>query len=1085
MVASHRRALTALVAVLAMALIFGVAFAAATAPVVSVENASNVEYTTADVEGTVNPEGQGTSWRFQYATEADFSNAQEGPSGFTETSEPVSGQLTGLKPNTTYHLRLVAENGDGQNEAVATSTFKTKPVTKPTPSEPQVSGVTGHEAHFEGTVDPGAPEDNSLLSQPAKDAYATHWWFTCVPACSFSGPREGDLEGDDNAVNVSADASNLDGNQEYTVILHASNAAGEETAQAVFSTPVIKPTVTDPTISVFDPSDSSATANGTVNPNGSVTDCKVVYGIGTASGNEAPCSPQHPSKAEKQEIVFYIPDAAPGTQYKLSFESEVTADLDLFATPAEVQAALESLPAIGAGNVSVIAWHDGQVEFYELRVYFVGDLSGKDVPSLESLPGSNAGSGPPGIGTENPAVGRAGGDLSTPVNVLGKLSGLTAETEYRYKIVASNAAGTTEGAEQAFTTLKAPASDSCSNAAIRTEQHVTAAAECRAYEMVSPADKNGSNITADSNSILAATDGSAAVFSSRGGFAGTEGSGRTGFTQYLSRRGSEGWTTKGITPTPPPAASQVFSGGTEIFYFSDNLSKALLWGFDLPQRTDDVEGYENLYRLDTASDGLETVTLAAEKSGLVGFGDLNGAGDVWGASRDTGVVSFASNTQLLPDAPPQQMNAYEWDHGVLRLAGILPNGKIPSGGSAPPSGFDTYGGGYRETVSADGSRVMFVSPYEGRQQLYIRRNHSDTVWVSQPEYGSPGEPKNVVLDWVSPDMTKVLFQTTTPLVAEDTDTNADLYLYTDSANPAVDQNLKLVSKSGGISGSSSVLGVSDDASRVYYFGEGGGLMLNEGGESHFLTAAHTGGGVTSAPGATRVSEGGRFLAFNSQGIEGTSIHGLTGTDVGFTSQLYEYDAANNSLACASCPQGPVDESKYSGSGPPRQSGVSKPVQGLRPRFLAEDGKVFFSSPEALVPEDTNGVVDTYVYDPATGHQALVTSGKGEKGAWFANASASGNDVFFSTSQSLVGGDPDKLTDLYDARVGGGFPEPPPPPTPCSGDNCRNPLSSQQDGSSPATAAFSGPGNQHRKPKHKHRRRHHKKHHRHSKQGGSR
>src|ERR1044072_4121116 len=86
----HRKVLTTFVVIFATALAFGVAFAAATAPVVTVDDATNVEYTTADVAGTVNPEGQMTSWRFQYATEADFSNAEEGPSGSTETSEPVS-----------------------------------------------------------------------------------------------------------------------------------------------------------------------------------------------------------------------------------------------------------------------------------------------------------------------------------------------------------------------------------------------------------------------------------------------------------------------------------------------------------------------------------------------------------------------------------------------------------------------------------------------------------------------------------------------------------------------------------------------------------------------------------------------------------------------------------------------------------------------------------------------------------------------------------------------------------------------------------------------------------------------------------
>jgi hypothetical protein len=49
-------------------------------------------------------------------------------------------------------------------------------------------------------------------------------------------------------------------------------------------------------------------------------------------------------------------------------------------------------------------------------------------------------------------------------------------------------------------------------------------------------------------------------------------------------------------------------------------------------------------------------------------------------------------------------------------------------------------------------------------------------------------------------------------------------------------------------------------------------------------------------------------------------------------------------------------------------------------------------------------------------------------------SASGSDIFFVTSTALVGQDTDTLHDLYDARIGGGFPAP--PPLPCSGEGCQ-------------------------------------------------
>ncbi len=53
--------------------------------------------------------------------------------------------------------------------------------------------------------------------------------------------------------------------------------------------------------------------------------------------------------------------------------------------------------------------------------------------------------------------------------------------------------------------------------------------------------------------------------------------------------------------------------------------------------------------------------------------------------------------------------------------------------------------------------------------------------------------------------------------------------------------------------------------------------------------------------------------------------------------------------------------------------------------------------------------------------------------------ASGGDVFFYTEDQLVPQDVDTDTDIYDARVDGGFPPPAAAPE-CSGDNCQGPLS---------------------------------------------
>jgi hypothetical protein len=55
-------------------------------------------------------------------------------------------------------------------------------------------------------------------------------------------------------------------------------------------------------------------------------------------------------------------------------------------------------------------------------------------------------------------------------------------------------------------------------------------------------------------------------------------------------------------------------------------------------------------------------------------------------------------------------------------------------------------------------------------------------------------------------------------------------------------------------------------------------------------------------------------------------------------------------------------------------------------------------------------------------------------------------------------DTDGDLDFYDARVGGGFPEPPLPAPPCSGDSCQGPPSVAPPGADPVSSAFRGAGN---------------------------
>ena len=87
--------------------------------------------------------------------------------------------------------------------------------------------------------------------------------------------------------------------------------------------------------------------------------------------------------------------------------------------------------------------------------------------------------------------------------------------------------------------------------------------------------------------------------------------------------------------------------------------------------------------------------------------------------------------------------------------------------------------------------------------------------------------------------------------------------------------------------------------------------------------------------------------------------------------------------------------------------------------------------------------------------SLLSSGESPRDSEFVDASADGSDVFIRTESSLVKADPG-LVDIYDARIGGGFPEPEQAAL-CEGQACQNPPAAPQ-AKTPASAQYNGPGN---------------------------
>ncbi len=279
-----------------------------------------------------------------------------------------------------------------------------------------------------------------------------------------------------------------------------------------------------------------------------------------------------------------------------------------------------------------------------------------------------------------------------------------------------------------------------------------------------------------------------------------------------------------------------------------------------------------------------------------------------------------------------------------------------------------------------------------------------------------------------------------------------LYRYDEVSDATID-----LTPAGGFVG---MLAVSADGSRVYYQDASGLQEWHEGivGQIAPGADATVPSDYPPATATARLSADGTVLVF----LSAASLGGFDNTDADTGTpdvEVYRYDAADGSLICVSC--NPTGERP---TGPASIPGaqVNGTTAAYRPRALSADGRrLFFNSDDTLVPGDTDSSTDVYQWEArgtgscaeALGCVSLISGGRGEGGR-FLDASADGGNVFFLTGDSLVGADPGSI-DAYDARVGGGLPEPE-VPIPCIADACQ-PLPSPPDDPG-ATTSLTSPGN---------------------------
>jgi hypothetical protein len=1147
----------------AIALTVGAADAAA--PTVTVGATSQVGVTSALAKGTVNPEEKETNCHFDYIAAAQFGqNPSEPFEGSTQapctgnplngnTPQPVEAELTGLLPATTYHLRLVAENSEGEHAEESAPTFTTMTATIPTLGIPATSTVTYTSAKLENSIDPDGGNSNPGEATPLP----VEWQLQFAPLAEPE-PRNwqnANPEGEDpigsvvpsqaassSAIPVSAEAEGLTNGTEYAYRVLATYAGGLQSESAppgVFTTLI----VTRPSVTIDDSFGVTATAAlfaGTVkvlNPDPAFTaSCQFQYVTeqhfeapgeegGFAQAASVPCAPETVAGAEP-------PTPTPVTAEASGLEPNTTYHLRIVATNAGGQEAATAEDTFTTSQAEPTALATTNTPESQGEVLLRGAVN----PRNSTVTDCHFAWGPASGGFEHsvPCVGNAGGlepPVPTPIEggepqlVTAKLSGLTAGFSGHFKVVIATSGGTVASEPVPFTTFAAPEiKAACPNEARREEQDpggtsATSLPECRAWELVSPPAKNGGDVVPEASRTRSSTDGDAASFISLEAFGDAHGTGIT--SEYLSRRegvgadGGRGWSTHAILPQLEPVSTSAAGSGLTTTYggeFSPDLAAGVLRTYTNLTNDPDVEGVDNLYlRTDLLSAGAGSYRLltgcarCAETGPLPPQEGARGA-QVAASTPDLGQVLFGDRSDLVQGASGSAPKLYEWDHGTVRLVGIRTDAECAELGEEPgcAAGRSSAGVGASQTrytpstLSSDGRKAFFTIAPNGVQlagNIYMRLDHTETVQLNLPEREpclaepqSPEcEPQPARYQTATPDGSTVFFTSAAQLTEV---SGGGLYAYDTTKSSEDPQNLTLIAPGVG-SGETGVVGVGGDGGYVYFTVDrqllvgappfhGSGLYLWHDGKVIFIgllsDPSNTDGTIDDVLGGNyglvkygaRITPDGTHLLFvshNGAGLTGDDQDsGCENGEILHEGELgsrcveiYLYDATSEALTCVSC----------NPAGAPAKADASFDASGLLTSAasgshlnhpISDDGRlVFFTSPERLVPEDTDGTRDVYAYDTLTGRLSLLSSGQSDDDSVFLEASPDGRNIFFTSRQRLLGWDTDGGDDLYDARVDGGFPEPAPIPASCGGSSSCRTGAPAPGARAPGSQGFSGPG----------------------------
>jgi phosphodiesterase/alkaline phosphatase D-like protein len=1072
--------------------------------------ATEVEPNSATLNGTADPENLTTTYYFEYGRTPAYGSTSSSPPGqdvgtTAPGDQPVSDPISGLEAGKTYHYRIVAVNTNGTSKGVD-RTFVTTAAVQGVETLPATE-VNRGDAMLHGKLDPDGAETHYYFEWGTSRRYGTT--SATPPYTNLPDTSPGDKQ-------VSFKATGLHAATTYHYRLVATSSLGTTFGgDQSFTTPTAVIGVsTDP---ASDEKTESAVLHGKLDPDGIPSSYYFQYGKTLSYGQTAPLPPGidlADSSPGVQSVQYLLEGLEPGTTYHYrmvgaNFSGSTVGNDQTFTTtegPAIEGVTSDEVTASSANLLGKINPNGFATEwFFE---YGLTQDYGTTVPvSVETL-------GPATTGQ--------------PVSV--SLTGLE-NTTYHFRLVAESEWGTATSEDQTFE-FKPP---SCPNSALRQQTGANYLPDCRAYELVTPARAGGTRIYPSAPFSPLATNhlGFEAIFNA---IPGTEppnsGIGLPANDFYVASRTVSGWKTHYVglkgdetleSQEIPWYTNTVGSQGAWGIPADQTLEHFLTW--DGATQTTDFAPYmwdaEGKF-LDRLPSNVEEVpgstTKLPDRGGFVGDGVLSG---------DASTYAFSAiNMAFLPDGVTKfPGSAYRDDiaTGALEKISLDEAGQdIKVDPAAPPPGlwgeFIKFPLG---SISTDGTHIlMSVSgasePCQScgeeklpTSHLYMNVAGAGTYDVSKD---FEGINRSVHYGGTAAGGSQVFFTTPYPMTEDDEDTSVDLFRWDESTNALT----RLSAGFGGTGNSNGCGGawtskcgvevVPISMKNCYPYNYGVPCrdtpVARNSGDIYFYSPEQLDEGArgiagqrnlyvyrNGAPRFVATMEGSRpaeriNVSFDGDWMAFMTRSPITAYDNDEHLMMYRFNAQTRSIICVSCR---VD-------GEPPTEDARGSVNGL---FLTNDGRTFFTTPEAMVDRDTDGVASAYEY--VDGRPQLISSGtEGEEGTEYepiglVGVTADGVNAFFATTQTLTPQDENgAFYKIYDARSQGGFPFEPPPAPCAAADECHGEGASvpapPRIGSSADLGDrgnFSSQQKKHKKKRHKKHRKGHRKSHKHEQKGAGR